>query len=60
MTDPGETQNLAGDPAHATIVGDLSARIIAFFLERSKSQADMWSSGQPILNSMMEIYWRDI
>lgn len=58
--DPGETNNLAYDPSHAHIVADLSTRIEVFFARHSSRDADMWSGGKPIQNSMMKSYWRDI
>ncbi|MEX0284508.1 MAG: sulfatase [Paracoccaceae bacterium] len=60
VTDPGETTNLAGDPGHAHVVAELSARIEAFFNQHSRASADMWSGGRPIQNSMMRTYWQDI
>lgn len=60
VTDPGETNNLAGDPAHAAVVADLSARIAAFFERHSREDADLWHGGQPIQNSMLIDYWRGI
>ena len=60
VVDPQETRNLAGDPDHAAIVADLSARIEVFFAQYSTSDADMWSGGKAIQNSMMKTYWRDI
>lgn len=60
VTDPGETENLASDPAHAHIVAELSARIDAFFASHTRDDADLWKGGRPIQNSMMQSYWRDI
>ena len=60
VVDPQETRNLAGDPDHAAIVADLSARIEVFFAQYSTSGADMWSGGKPIQNSMMKTYWKEI
>ena len=60
VTDPGETVNLADDPAHAHIVAELSARIDAFFALHARGQADLWRGGRPIQNSMLIDYWRSI
>lgn len=60
VTDPDETTNLAADPGHAHVVAELGARIDAFFDRHARAPADMWSGGQPIQNSMMQSYWRDI
>ncbi len=59
-TDPGETENLAGDPGHADIAVDLRDRVDRYFARYSRPQADMWTGGQPIQNSMNIAYWRDI
>jgi arylsulfatase A-like enzyme len=58
--DPGETVNLANDPTRAAIAADLSARIDAYFERHVRTEADLWAGGQPIQNSMMSAYWRDI
>ena len=58
--DPGETDNLAEDPAHAPIVAELSSRIDAFFAAHARPEADMWNGGQPIQNSMMQDYWKQV
>ncbi len=60
VTDPGETTNLAEDPAHAHVVADLSARIDAFFGKHARAEADLWRGGRPIQNSVMQDYWRGI
>lgn len=60
ITDPGETRNLAQDPAHAHIVADLSARIDAFFAAHARDEANLWRGGRPIQNSMLKTYWKDI
>ena len=59
-TDRHETKNLADDPDYANIVTDLSNRIDAFFDQHARADADMWKGGQPIQNSMMAQYWRNI
>ena len=60
VTDPGETVNLARDPAHAHVVADLSARIDAFFAAHARGEADLWRGGRPIQNSMLIDYWRGV
>lgn len=60
VVDPGESTNLANDPAHAHVVADLSARIDTFFELHSRGEADLWNGGKPIQNSMMRGYWSDI
>lgn len=58
--DPGETTNLAQDPAHTGTVTALRARIDAWFARHSRPAADLWGGGVPIQNSMRMGYWRDI
>lgn len=58
--DPGETRNLAGDPAHAEVLAALMARIEAHFAKHARPEADLWRGGQPIQNTMLPGYWRDI
>ena len=60
VADPGETVDLAQDPAHAATVADLSSRIDAFFGKHARAEADLWRGGQPVQNSMMRSYWQDI
>jgi arylsulfatase A-like enzyme len=43
--DPGETRNLAGDPAHAAVVRDLDARLTAFFARHADPRWDIWRGG---------------
>lgn len=58
--DPGEENNLAADPDHAEVVAGLSARIDAYFAAHSRPEADLWSGGKPIQNSMLSAYWQGI
>jgi arylsulfatase A-like enzyme len=44
-SDPGETRNLAADPAHAAVVADLGARLTAFFDRYADPQWDVWRGG---------------
>ena len=56
--DPGETTNVAGDPAYGKIVSNLVGRIDAYFERYSCPAADLWQGGKPIQNSMMTDFWR--
>ena len=58
--DPEETQNLIDDPAHAAVAAELSARIDTYFARHARPDADMWTGGKPIQNSMMQPFWRSI
>lgn len=57
--DPGETCNLADDPDHAEIRRRLDAQLIAFFDQHSNSEANLWSGGRPIQNSVRRRFWTD-
>ena len=57
--DPGETQNLAADPAFADIVSALGEQLATFFEAYANAQADLWNGGQPIQHSERIKYWRD-
>lgn len=43
--DPGETRNLAGDPAQSAVVRDLDARLTAFFANYADPRWDVWRGG---------------
>jgi arylsulfatase A-like enzyme len=43
--DPGETRNLAGDPARAAVIRDLDARLTAFFERNADPRWDVWRGG---------------
>lgn len=43
--DPGEDNNVAGDPANAEVIAGLSGRIDAFFAENSSPKYDLWDGG---------------
>ena len=57
--DPEETQNLAGDPAYAEIEAQLDQRLSAYFDRYVTPQADLWSGGQPIQNTIRRAVWTD-
>jgi len=60
VEDPGEANNLSGNPEFSGIVSDLSARIDAHFTRYVRPDADMWAGGQPIQNSMLTPYWQGV
>ncbi len=43
--DPGETRNLAADPARADVVADLGGQLAAFFDRYADPQWDVWRGG---------------
>lgn len=43
--DPGETRNLADDPAHAAVIGSLGAQLTAFFERYADPRWDVWRGG---------------
>lgn len=58
--DPGETRNLAADPAYGQVLARLSARIEAYFATHAQPQSDLWRGGRPIQNTMLTGYWQGI
>lgn len=60
IADPGETNNLAADPAYVDVVADLSDRLDAFFALHADEKADLWRGGRPIQNSMLTEYWKGV
>jgi len=58
--DPGETLNLANDPAHAAVRTQLNDMLEAFFATHSTLDADLWQGGVPIQNSVRPWLWREI
>ncbi|MGI9355243.1 MAG: sulfatase family protein [Rhizobiaceae bacterium] len=57
--DPMETNNLSGDPAHAETEAKLSDMLDDFFARHVKPQADLWSGGVPVQNTLRPAFWRD-
>eukprot|EP00095_Tigriopus_kingsejongensis_P000082 snap_masked-scaffold2_size2283618-processed-gene-17.28 protein:Tk00082 transcript:snap_masked-scaffold2_size2283618-processed-gene-17.28-mRNA-1 annotation:"mucin-desulfating sulfatase (n-acetylglucosamine-6-sulfatase)" len=57
--DPGETNNLADDPAFAKIRTTLDNMLIEFFAVHSRPKADLWDGGVPIQNTERSKFWRD-
>ena len=45
VSDPYQTNNLAGDPEYKAVVEDLDARLVAFYEEYSDPQYDLWEGG---------------
>ena len=58
QVDPEETINLAGDPAYADVIADLSARIDAYFATYARPETDLWTGGRPIQNTERWAFWR--
>jgi len=56
--DPTESNNLAGNPDFADIEAELGAMLSAFFSKHARSEADLWSGGTPIQNSMRQSFWK--
>jgi arylsulfatase A-like enzyme len=43
--DPGEDNNVAGDPANADVIAELSGHIDAFFASNSRPKYNLWEGG---------------
>lgn len=46
VEDPEQWENVAADPARAAVVGDLDARLEAFFAEHADPRYDLWRGGR--------------
>jgi arylsulfatase A-like enzyme len=44
-SDPGETRNLAADPARAAVLADLDGQLVAFFERYADPKWDVWRGG---------------
>jgi len=59
-SDPLETCNLSGKPDYKVIEAELTNRLSEFFRHHVCAEADLWSGGAPIQNSMRQLFWRDV
>jgi len=57
--DPQETTNLSGLTEYKDVEAELNAMLIEFFRKHVRAQADLWSGGTAIQNSMRGSFWRD-
>ena len=57
--DPDERSNLIGDPACATVIADLSARIDSFFSYYANPKWDLWRGGTVKSNSTRPFLWKE-
>lgn len=58
--DPEEAQNLSGEQEYAEIEAELNEKLAVFFRKYAKPEADLWSGGQPIQNSIRHGFWQKI
>ena len=56
--DPQERTNLSGSSEHKEIEADLNAMLIEFFRKHVRAEADLWTGGAPIQNSMRHRFWQ--
>lgn len=57
--DPQETTNLSGLAEHSKTEAELNAMLTEFFRRYVRAEADLWTGGAPIQNSMRQSFWRD-
>ncbi len=57
--DPQETTNLSGLAAYQNIEAQLNDMLTEFFLKHVRAEADLWTGGAPIQNSMRKSFWRE-
>lgn len=58
-SDPGETANLAADPAYAATVAELKAKVTAFFGTYADPKYDLWNGGTGKSNVTCNRLWQD-
>lgn len=59
-TDPGETLNLAEDPAFAGVREALEKMLTEFFETHARPEADLWKGGAPLQNTERNELWRSV
>lgn len=57
--DPQETTNLSGNADYEEIEAELGSRLSEYFGKYARAEADLWSGGVPIQNSVRQSFWRD-
>lgn len=60
--DPGEDNNVAGDPTSTNVIAELSGRIDAFFAENSSPKYNLWDGGMAMAYyypPVQAAIWRD-
>ncbi len=57
--DPGERNNLSGQPSHAGVLAELNARVDCFFADIADPQWDLWNGGTVKSNSSRPFLWKD-
>ncbi|OED39834.1 hypothetical protein AB833_13715 [Chromatiales bacterium (ex Bugula neritina AB1)] len=58
--DPDETCNLSGTEAVAEVEARLGAMLRDFFDRYTRQEADLWTGGVPIQNSVRQSYWKEV
>jgi len=58
--DPQETINLSGDPEFESIEKKLNNMLQQYFQQNAIDNADLWTGGVPIQNSMRIDFWQGI
>lgn len=58
--DPREAINLSGNPEFQAIEAELSAMLVDFFRRHVRAEADLWTGGVPIQNSVRKSFWKDV
>ncbi len=56
--DPNETENLSGDSRFAETEAELASMLLEFFRQHVRREADLWSGGVPIQNSVRQKFWK--
>ena len=57
--DPQETNNLSGNEKYKAVEDELGVMLLDFFRQHVRAEADLWTGGNPIQNSMRTSFWKD-
>jgi len=57
--DPQETTNLSGLPEYTEIESQLNGMLTEFFRHHVRAEADLWTGGAPIQNSVRKSFWQE-
>jgi len=57
--DPTESNNLSGNADHAEVQTRLSTMLKEYFNQYVRPEADLWSGGVPVQNSIRKSFWKD-
>ncbi len=57
--DPTETNNLSGNEKYKNVEIELNSMLLEFFRQHVRAEADLWTGGMPIQNSVRRAFWQE-